>query len=219
MSEGQAVTMKITDITQQVKNPKRFSVFIDNRFSFGIHGADLLHHKLEIGQALDAEMLAKIRYEVEFASARDSAVKYLGRGMKSTKQVRDKLSEKEYSAESIDEVVDLLTQKGYLDDVAYAIAFISQKTKLNNFGRFRIEQELRGKGVSERHIETAYENIDEDTQEDDLTTATRALEKKIRHKDIAQIMKDPKELQKLKAFLARRGFGFDIIDKVFDAMR
>ncbi|MCL2621204.1 MAG: RecX family transcriptional regulator [Defluviitaleaceae bacterium] len=208
--------MRITDITQQVKNPKRYSVFIDNRFAFGIHGADLLHHKLEIGQALDADKLSKIRYGVEFATARDAAVKYLGKGMKSTKQVRDKLSEKEYSNESIDDVVDLLTQRGYLDDVAYATAFISQKTKINNFGRFRIEQELRAKGVSEHHIYTAYEDISGDEQEDDLTAAIRALEKKIRHKDLAQIVDDPKELQKLKSFLARRGFDFDTIDKAFD---
>ena len=208
--------MRITDITQQVKNPKRYSVFIDDRFAFGIHGADLLHHKLEIGQVLDAEGLSKIRHEVEFASARDAAVKYLGRGMKSTQQVRDKLSEKEYSSESIDDVVDLLSQRGYLDDIAYATAFISQKTKINNFGRFRIEQELRAKGVSEHHIYVAYENIDWDEQEDDLTAATRALEKKVRHKDLDQITADPKELQKLKSFLARRGFDFDTIDRVFD---
>jgi len=208
--------MRITDITQQVKNPKRYSVFIDNRFAFGIHGADLLHYKLEIGQALDADKLSKIRYEVEFATARDTAVKYLGKGMKSTKQVRDKLSEKEYSNESIDDVVDLLTRRGYLDDVAYATAFISQKTKINNFGRFRIEQELRAKGVSEHHIYTAYEDISGDEQEDDLTAAIRALEKKVRHKDLAQIVDDPKELQKLKSFLARRGFDFDTIDKAFD---
>ncbi|MCL2235753.1 MAG: RecX family transcriptional regulator [Defluviitaleaceae bacterium] len=206
--------MKITDITQQIKNPKRYSVFIDNRFAFGIHGADLLAHGLEIGQNLDEEQLGKIRHEVEFASARDSAVKYLGRGMKSIRQVEDKLAEKEYSAESIQEVLELLTQRGYLDDVAYATAFINQKTKLNNFGRYRIERELQEKGVSESHIAAAYQNMQEDGDgESDLTLAARALEKKVRHKGLPT---DPKELQKLKSYLSRRGFDFETIDKALE---
>ena len=214
MSKAQPRIMKITDITQQIKNPKRYSVFIDNRFAFGIHGTDLLINGLEIGQTLDKEQLEKIRREVEFAAARDSAVKYLGRGMKSIKQVEDKLAEKEYSAESIQEVVELLSQRGYLDDVAYATAFINQKTKLNNFGRYRIEQELRGKGVSEGDIQTAYQNMQDDGDaESDLTLAIRAIEKKVRHKGLPD---DPKELQKLKSYLARRGFDFETIDKVLE---
>ncbi|MCL2854612.1 MAG: RecX family transcriptional regulator [Defluviitaleaceae bacterium] len=209
--------MKITDITQQAKNPKRYSIFVDGRFAFGIHGVDLLCHGLEIGDVLDDGQLDKIRHEAEFAAARDSAVKYLGRGIKSNKQVRDNLEAKEFSRESIDKVVEMLTQRGYLDDIAYAAAFIAQKTKLNNFGRYRIEQELRAKGVSDKNIKLAYANMDDEGEErDDLTIAKSALEKKLRHKDITQIAQNPKDVQKLKAFLARRGFDFETADKVVD---
>jgi regulatory protein len=208
--------MVITDIKQQVKNPKRYSVFIDGEFSFGIDGTDLLYYKLEVGQTLNKELYGKLLNKLEFAHARDVAVRYLGRGSKSIKQVRDKLTEREFSPANIDRAIKLLTGRGYLDDIAFAADFISHKTKINNFGRQRIEQELRLKGVNDKDIQAAYASADDLSEDSDFAAAKRALDKKLRNKDLSQILADSKETQKLKMFLARRGFDFDLIDDLID---
>jgi regulatory protein len=210
--------MKITDIQKQKKNPKRYSVFLDGEFAFGIDGPDLLFYRLEVGQTLHKELYEKLRGELEFAHARDVAVRYLGRGAKSIKQVRDKLTERELSLPNIERVIDLLVSRSYLDDVAFAAAFIAHKTKVKNYGRRRIEQELRQKGVSNKDIQAAYASFDSEDEgsadDSELDAAKRALDKKLRNKNIEQILADPKEVQRLKSFLARRGFDFDLIDQI-----
>ncbi|MCL2349910.1 MAG: recombination regulator RecX, partial [Defluviitaleaceae bacterium] len=207
--------MTITDIKPQVKNPKRYSVFIDGDFAFGIDGTELLYQRLEVGQTLHQSTYEKLLHQLEYTSARDTAVRYLSRNMRSVQQVRDKLTEKEFSTINIEKVIGLLSQRGYLNDIAFATAFISQKTKLNNFGRWRIEQELRAKGVGQKSIDAAYSQTfadDEDGECQGIAAARRALAKKLRNKDTSQIANDPKEINRLKMFLSRRGFDFDTID-------
>ncbi|MCL2753581.1 MAG: RecX family transcriptional regulator, partial [Defluviitaleaceae bacterium] len=68
--------------------------------------------------------------------------------------------------------------------------------------------ELRIKGVSDKDIAVAF---NDNSDEDDLESAKRALEKKLRNKPFPQ---DFAEIQKLKAFLARRGLGFETVEKV-----
>jgi len=213
--------MIITDITQQVKNKKRYSVFLDGEFAFGIDGTELLYHKLEIGQKLERDDYVKLLIRLEYAACRDAAVRYLGRGLRSIQQVRDKLTEKEFSPTSIQRVIELLTERGYLNDVEFALSFITHKIKINNFGRRRIEWELKTKGVAERDISAAFEQFNDHEdgveQEDvDLTAARAALVKKTRNRDLALIKDDPKELNRLKGYLARRGFDFDTIDAVLE---
>ena len=212
--------MIITDIVQQIKNKKRYSVFLDGEFAFGIAGIDLLSHKLEIGQKLERDEYVKLLMQLEYATCRDAAVKYLGRGLKSVQQVRDKLTEKEFSPQSIEAVIELLQGRSYLNDVDYAVSFIEHKSKINNFGRRRIEWELKVKGVHEHDISLAYEKIGENTEDDgecaDLENARKALNKKTRNRELALIKADPKELARLQGYLARRGFDFDTIDAVLE---
>jgi len=211
-NESELSIMVITDITQQIKNPKRYSVFVDGEFAFGMDGTDLLYHKLEIGQKLERDSYVELLKQLEYTAARDVAVKYLGRGQRSELQVRDKLHEKEFSPDARDAVIELLLQRGYLNDVEYAISFINHKTKISGHGKRRIEYELAQKGVSECDIATAYAQL-EDCQ-GELAAARDALAKKTRNRSLAAILNDPKELNRLKGFLARRGFDFDTIDAV-----
>jgi len=213
--------MIITDVIQQVKNKKRYSVFLDGEFAFGIADTDLLYHKLEVGQKLERDEYVKLLVQLEYAACRDAAVRYLGRGLKSVQQVRDKLEEKEFSPQNIEAVIELLSERKYLNDIEYAVSFIAHKTKINSFGRRRIEWELKAKGVLERDISAAFEqfaaNESDDTHENsELSAARTALAKKTRNRDLAIIKADPKELSRLKGYLARRGFDFDTIDAVLE---
>ena len=211
--------MIITDITQQVKNPKRYSIFLDGKFAFGIDGVDLLEYKLKIGQELSIDEYDTLMGKIEYIAARDAAVKYLSTGLKSVYQLREMLANKEFSNTSTELVVELLISRGYLDDVAYAKSFITHKTRVNNFGRYRIEQELLQKGVLEKDSRRAFEELaqsDGECQQSEHEIAKKALLKKIRNKNIEQISSDDKELQKLRGFLIRRGFDFSLVDKVLD---
>ena len=211
--------MLITDITQQIKNPQRYSVFLDGEFAFGIDAVDLLYHKLEIGKILQKEQYNNLVNELEFTKAKAVAVRYLGQA-RSVRQMRDKLTEKEFSPANIENTIDFLMQRNYLNDIEFAKLFISHKTKISNFGRRRIENELRLKGVAEADIAAAYNCPDMqpegENEGDDEGTARRALAKKIRNKNITEINNNPKEINRLVNFLARRGFDFELAQKIVD---
>jgi len=213
----------ITDISRQVKNPNRYNVFVDGEFAFGITDADLLAHRLHKGMEVDTALLDKLQNELEFARARDSAVVYLSRAPKSAKEIARKLAEKEFSPVSIARVMGLLTKNGYIDDTAFAEQLIRHRYNTSGHGKKRIVGELVQKGVSKQDIIAAFNLVfDEDeayaeidaSADAEFAAATMALEKKLRSRDIDDIADDPKEIQRLVAFLARRGFTYDVIKRV-----
>ena len=154
----------------------------------------------------------------DYERARDFAVRYLGYAPRTRKQLRDKLADKQFSDEAIAAVMSLLTEKGYLDDIAFAQNYISHKTRINNYGKRRIVVDLMQKGIGKEDIQAAYSAIlerdGEDAKKDDETAAARrALDKRLGRRDIDEIKSDPKELQRLMAYLMRRGFSYDIVKK------
>ena len=207
--------MRITEITQQVKNPNRYNVFIDGEFAFGISGTDLLYYKLEIGAEIDAVLREKLSNELEYIRARDYAVRVLGRGPKSLKEMADKLRAKECSTDITARVIELLEKNRYLDDFQFSVSFITQKSKINNYGKKRIIAELLNKGVSRENILAAYKEVfDETEKENETQAARRALLKKLRGRDIKLVLADVRELKRITGFLARRGFSYDVIKSV-----
>jgi len=207
--------MIITEISRQAKNANRYNIFIDGEFAFGISDFDLLNQRLFKGMEIDAALLDKLQNELEYTKARDVAVAYLGRSPRSAAEIKRKLTEKEFSSASINRVMDLLTDNGYIDDVTFAVQLISHRTKTSNHGKRRIVGELVQKGVAKDDIIAAYHHLfDEDEGENEIAAATAALAKKLRNINISDIADNAKELSRLTAFLARRGFGYDVIKKV-----
>ena len=162
----------------------------------------------------------------DYERARDFAIRYLGYAPRSRKQVRDRLVAKEFSPEAIDGVMCLLAEKGYIDDVAFAQNYISHKTRISNYGRRRIVVGLLQKGVRKEDIQAAYNAIlerdgEDMTKDTEIEAARRALFKWLARKgnreNYEKIKDDPKEYQRLAAFLMRRGFSYDIIKKAMQS--
>lgn len=150
---------------------------------------------------------------VDYERALNYAVRYIGYTPCTQKRLRDKMKEKEFSPESIVAVVQLLTEKRYLDDVTFAQNYITSKTRYKNYGRRRIVVGLMQKGVSKEDILVAYnalleQNDGENT--DEVEAARRAMSKRV-------AKKDGDDRQKLMAYLMRRGFSYNIVKKVMDS--
>ncbi|MDR2182697.1 MAG: recombination regulator RecX [Clostridiales bacterium] len=150
----------------------------------------------------------------DFDRARDFAVRYLSHAPRTRKQMQDRLAAKEFSPEAARAVIQLLTEMGYLNDIALAQNYISAKTRLNNYGRRRIAAALSQKGVAKEDIQAAYDAILQQDDHDEAEAARRALTKRLARKDITEIVNDPKEMQRLASFLMRRGFSYDIVKSV-----
>ena len=124
-------------------------------------------------------------------------------------ELRQKLKEREYSAEEIDETVLFLKEYRYLDDEAYAGRYIRSCAARKS--RRQIRADLEHKGVSREIIDLQLQEktVDEDSQ------IRKLLQKKgyVPGKRL-----EPAEYRRIMGALGRRGFSGEAIRKAMESM-
>lgn len=107
----------------------------------------------------------------------DYAVNYLSRYPKSTHELRNQLRKKGYAPEEIDEAVDLLTKKWFLDDSSYAKLYLSSEVARKGKSLTLIIGKLRQKGVDKDVINELVEKMEEELTEGTTTKVQKEIEK------------------------------------------
>ncbi len=192
---------EITAITPQVKDKRRCNIFIDGCFCCGLALETAVKHRLKVGQIITQETLSSIQLESEKNSALDKALTHITATRKTEKQVRDFLLGKGYLSAVCDYVVEKMREYNFLNDGEYAEAYVEFAGSKK--GSRLIKMELKSKGVSEEEIESALENLDEETE---LSTAKRILDKYLKNKEISR-----ESVQKAFRYLMSKGFDTEII--------
>ena len=149
-------------------------------------------------------------------SAREDALKLLDRQRYTRRDLTRRLREKGHAAGEIEATLDRLTEVGLVDDVEYARAFISGRWGRRATGWRKIEQDLRGKGVSGETIAAARERFEQEQggAADETGAAQRVIEQAARK----YAALDPRvRRQRLTALLLRRGFSYETIEQVLRA--
>lgn len=203
---------KITKIEQQKKNSNRYSIYIGDEFSFGIHENILVKFRLAKGMDLEESFIEEVLKEEEQNKANSYALKLLSSKARSENEIIDKMRNKGYEKDNIDKAINYLKQYGYIDDKEYALNYTRDRMRLKKLGHQRIKSELYQKGVKKEILEEALDElIDKDDEYE------RALE--LAQKKVSSTYKnDDKNTQyrKLGAFLQRKGYSFDTIKKVLN---
>ena len=189
---------KITDITKQKRNKTRVNIFIDGEFVSGLDEVAAASARIKIGDEITPERLKELVKSSELNSAFERAVGYLSLAPRASKEIERYLSGKGYDKSVIAETVKKLDSYHYIDDYAYAQSYIKSKSK--KYGSFRLAAELRKKGIAQNVID---ELLDEGGDDGALAVAQKYL---LSHKNA--------DKQKLKRFLAGRGFSWDSISSV-----
>lgn len=193
----------ITDMQIQKRNKSRANIYLDGEFAFALEMLTVMKLGLKIGKDVDVETIKTAVFDSETSVAFGKAVDYLARAMKTTKQMRDYLTQKGYSADVVECVIQKLLGYKYLDDQTYARIYAEQSK--SHKGERRIKQELLNKGISHADVDDQVQ-VDADDQ---LTSATKLAQKYLKNKD-----RDLKTMQKLQRFLLYRGFDFDVVNSV-----
>ncbi|MBP3940929.1 MAG: RecX family transcriptional regulator [Christensenellaceae bacterium] len=154
-------------------------------------------HMLYKGMMLDDEKITEILSNDGKQRALEKAANYLGYGMKTTKQVKDKLKEKGADEESIDYAIEKLSEYCYIDDSEYARLYAQQNAK--KYGVKMIENKLRQTGVCANIAKEAAKSVS-DSQEE----AAKALLEKLSRKYAG--LDERKKKQKMYEALMRKGF-------------
>src|ERR1022692_4946611 len=106
----------------------------------------------------------------------------------------------EFGKTLVELIVVRLKDQGYLNDAKYAAAFSSYRRDNEKFGRMRVVNDLKAKGVHGDVIEKAVASVYDDVKEEDLARAY------LRRKRL-QKPKDRKQTARVFRNLMRAGFG------------
>lgn len=143
----------------------------------------------------------------------DAAYRLLATRARSVVELRGRLSRKGYSPEAIDACVSDLEQRGYLDDAAFAEAFVRDRVRLRPKGRLALEAELRAKGVAVETARRAIERAWAEEEVDEVALALRVARAWVRRSlGPARALSDDERIRqrrRLHAHLGRRGFTLD----------
>ncbi len=113
-------------------------------------------------------------------------------------------------SEEADRIVSKLVEERYIDDSRYASAYARDKASIAGWGATKIRYMLSAQGVSREAISAALEDIDAGRAEQRLE---KLLENKYR-----SLKDDPQCRMKLLRFALGRGYSYDQVNPVIDAL-
>lgn len=198
--------MKISKIELQ-KNPNRVNIFVDDIFAIGIENELRYKYNLETGMEIDDDFIKTVLDAEEQNKAINQALNLLSYRQRSEKEIFQALKRKDYQEAHINKAIEYCKENKYLDDRAFAEAFVNDKINLSKLGVERIRHELNLKGISREIIDRVL-IVDKDEQ--------FQLAKDLGEKRIKSYKNDSKNVvyRKLGGYLQRRGYSYDIISKV-----
>jgi len=135
-----------------------------------------------------------------------AALRALVRRAHSVHEMRQALERRAEYPALVPRVLNRLKQEHLLDDARYASQFARYRAESRRQGRYRIARELRARGVPDRHIEAALEELFADL--DEAALVRQRIARRLRQ------MRGPLDRRKLASLcraLMRAGFSSDTI--------
>jgi regulatory protein len=192
----------ITALSAQKRNPRRINVYLDGEFAFGLER--IVAAWLNVGRELSAADITRLQAEDQREAAYQRAVAFLDRRMRSEAEVRRHLAAHQVDEAVIAETIERLTSNGLLNDPGYAQAWIENRSEFRPRSQRALAYELRRRGLSEQTVRQAL-------QQADLDEAQQADQAARRHLRRLHGLERAEFIRKLSAYLARRGFPYEVV--------
>ncbi|RPA57604.1 recombination regulator RecX [Aerococcus agrisoli] len=199
----------ITLIEVQKKNKKRFNIYLNGQFAFGISENTLVKFALHKGQELDTDFVKDLK-EVDKADyAYQLAVRFLSHQLRSEKEVRDKLKDEDIEPAVIETAIEKLQAVELIDDTVYGQSYTRTAMNINKKGPKMIERELKNKGLNDEEISQSIAEYDQDVMhENALDIAEKYFQKQLRKASHRNA------IQKTKQYLVQKGYDSDLIQEL-----
>ena len=201
----------VSRVSPQQATAERMNIYLDGHYAFSLSVRALTEHPVSVGDHLSQRDIERLRNADEPDRATASALNLLAHRGRSEHELRQRLGQKGYTPEAIDETIRRVIDWGYLDDQRFAAAWVEQRQAGRPRSRRALAHELREKGVDRETIETAIEEADID----EVADARRLAEDKWRKESA---LEPDKRRQRTAAFLARRGYGWDVARQILNAL-
>ncbi len=134
------------------------------------------------------------------------SLKYLSFRPRSIKEIKDYLTRKNFMEKTIEPTMEKLIELKFLNDEEFAKMWIEERQRIKGKSKFALKLELLNKGLDKDLIEQLLK-----IAENDFETAKALFEKKkYKLKGLSKL----EFKKKMSGLLLRRGFSFEIINKL-----
>lgn len=199
--------MIVTELAEQ--SASRVKVEIDGEPAFVLYKGELRKYGIQKEQPLAEAAYEELMKQVLPKRAALRCMNLLKSRDYTTAQLRRKLEQGGYPEAVTEQALQYVASFHYIDDLRYAVNFISATQHTRS--RRRIDCDLQQRGISPELIRQAWEHWQEQGNAQDEEEQIRILLEK-KHFDREHA--DTKEMQRIYGFLARRGFDSEKIRKV-----
>lgn len=138
--------------------------------------------------------------------ALNKAAAYCSMAEHCTSEVRDKLNAWGMEQHA-DPVIARLTKEGFINENRYAQSFAKEKIRFNHWGRTKVVQALRLKGIHSTVIREAIDAFDEDEYEEILRQVIQSKARTVKARS------EYEKNGKLIRFALSRGFEMPLITR------
>ena len=198
----------ITALEAQKRNPDRINVFLDGEFAFGV--SRFVGAWLSVGQKIDEIKSRSLISADEKERALQYALRFIGYKQRTEAEVIKKLEHLEFPSEIINNIMNELKEKRYVDDKEFASQWIESRGESKPRSKRYFQFELRKKGIPGEIIDVALENAP-----DDLVSAIRLGKTYlIRYSAI----NDDEFRKKMTGVFSRRAFPYSIVKDALDEL-
>jgi regulatory protein len=158
-------------------------------------------------------MFGKTRKLETEAELYDVAVRALMRRAHSVHEMKQKLERRSDNKLLVQVVMARLKENGMIDDVRYAKQFARQRTESRKQGKFRVARDLRARGIPDRHVASALEEVAQTF--DEAAMVRQRIERKLRS---FRGKIDEKKMASIYGSLLRAGFSADVVRRELKAI-
>lgn len=189
---------KITNLKQGVKKPNRVNIFVDDKFSFSLDVSQVVELKIKVGQEISEDKLEEFKKTSEYGKLYQRTLEWVLMRPRSEKETRDylykKIYDKKLNKNYINEIINRLQSKNYLDDLKFAEWYVENRFVKKGISKKRLSMELKKKGISNEIAEKVLEARDDEEE----------------IKKIIAKKRDKYTDEKLIQYLCRQGFSYQL---------
>ncbi|HVW23145.1 MAG TPA: RecX family transcriptional regulator [Candidatus Saccharimonadales bacterium] len=198
--------MKITKISQQIKRGNRYSIFVDEQYSFSLSESALLEAGLASGQELSKEQIKEFKKLSADDKLYNQALRWVAMRPRTEWEIEQYLIRKGASPPLLKIILNKLSIIGLVDDKKFAEAFVADRRRLRPASRRKIILELKRKHVTEDTINEVVGNDSED-EHTALLAVIASKRRQSKYQDELKLMQ----------YLARQGFNYGDIKSALQA--
>lgn len=202
--------MKIEKIKKL--NSGKYKIELEDKNKIITYDDVILKHNLLFNNEIDSNKLNELNIDTKYYDIYNKCVKYISTRLRSEKEISVYLDKFNSELEDKNKIIDDLKKIGFINDLNFTKAYISDRICLSNDGLDKIRKDLLSHNINSEIIEEEISKIDENVIKEKLS---KLISKKIKnnHKDSNYIMR-----KKIYNDMINLGYSSEMFNECYDEL-